>query len=75
MAAQVREKALAELATAEKYYNDAMRYKEDFWEGMCSLGQVEMDRAKLAAGVMAKPVPAGCGAAVRFRSGVGRLSM
>lgn len=54
--AGVADRVSAEFAEAERRYKEAMAYKPDFYDGACALGQLEFERAKLAAGLLVKPV-------------------
>jgi hypothetical protein len=61
--AAATKKAGAELDAAEKRYQEALKYKPDFFDALSAMGQLEFDRAKLRAGlVVVTPVP-GAGAA------------
>lgn len=45
-----------EFDAAEVRYKEALAYKPDFFDGLCAMGQLEFERAKLKAGLAVKPV-------------------
>lgn len=52
----IRDKVLENFKLAEAKYHEALGHKADFFDGLCALGQLEFERAKVAAGLLMKPV-------------------
>lgn len=50
---------VAEYANAEKRYLEALAYKADFFDGLCALGQLDFERAKVAMGLLVKVIRCG----------------
>ena len=46
---------LAYFDKAEDRYNEAMKYKEDFYDGILALAQLEFERAKIKMGLIVEP--------------------
>ncbi|GLC33808.1 hypothetical protein PLESTM_000121800 [Pleodorina starrii] len=55
---EVRPAVLAEFAEAERRYREALSYNPDFFDAVCNMSQLEFERCKLSAGLMAHPEPA-----------------
>ncbi|GIL43557.1 hypothetical protein Vafri_1256 [Volvox africanus] len=53
---EVRPGVLAEFAEAERRFQEALGYNPDFFDAVCNMSQLEFERCKLAAGLMAAGV-------------------
>ncbi|EFJ44867.1 hypothetical protein VOLCADRAFT_106243 [Volvox carteri f. nagariensis] len=51
----VRSGVLSEFSEAERRYREALGYNPDFFDAVCNMSQLEFERCKLAAGLMAAP--------------------
>eukprot|EP00210_Caulerpa_lentillifera_P004482 g4276.t1 len=54
-ASEVESQILEYFDKAEDRYNEAMKYKEDFYDGLLALAQLEFERAKVKIGLIVEP--------------------
>lgn len=54
-AEEVEADVLSYFDKAEDRYNEAMKYKDDFYDGILALAQLEFERAKIKIGLIVKP--------------------
>eukprot|EP00210_Caulerpa_lentillifera_P005134 g4906.t1 len=54
-ASEVETQIMEYFEKAEERYNEAMKYKEDFYDGVLALAQLEFERAKIKIGLIVAP--------------------